>query len=122
MLETVETLGGLAVLAAVAVATLRDRLTSDPGPDPVAEARDQYAAGEIDHAEFERRLAFHLDDRNARIRAVVEDVNDVGPQTSKAIAREYDSLDGLRATDRERLESVPGVGTETAAAVLERVE
>jgi endonuclease III-like uncharacterized protein len=51
----------------------------------------------------------------------VEDVNGVGPQTSKAIAREYESLDGLRASDRERLEGVYGVGEETAEAVLSRV-
>ncbi|WP_277613487.1 helix-hairpin-helix domain-containing protein [Natrinema hispanicum] len=40
----------------------------------------------------------------------MEGVNNVGPATSKAIAREYETLEGLRASDRERLEGVYGVG------------
>ncbi|SFB84047.1 hypothetical protein SAMN05444422_102326 [Halobiforma haloterrestris] len=52
-------------------------------------------------------LEFHLDDRNDRIRAVIEDVSGVGPAISKAIAREYDSLADLRGTGWDRLESVP---------------
>ncbi|WP_436346839.1 helix-hairpin-helix domain-containing protein [Natronorubrum sp. FCH18a] len=99
---------------------LYDRLESDP--DPLEELRDRYEAGDIDHAEYERQLEFLLDDRNDRIRHVVEDVNGVGEETSKAIAREFDSLDELRAADRERLVGVPGVGEQTAETVLKRVQ
>lgn len=109
----------LVVVALTLASMVRQRLESDP--DPIDEAKAAFAAGEIDAAEFDRRLEFHLDDRNDRIRAVVEDVNGVGPRTSKAIAREFDSLEDLRRADREDLEAVYGVGAETAEAVLERV-
>lgn len=109
----------LLAVAVVVASYAKEYRSSDP--DPVAQARQAYADGEIDHAEYERRLEFHLDDRNARIRTVVEDINGVGAVTSKAIAREYDSLADLRQSDRDRLESVPGVGEQTADAVLEQV-
>ncbi|MFC7216255.1 helix-hairpin-helix domain-containing protein [Saliphagus sp. GCM10025334] len=76
---------------------------------------------EIDTDELERRLEFDLDDRNDQIRAFVEDVNGVGPKTSKAIAREFASFEELRGADRERLESVHGVGEGTVEAVLKRI-
>ncbi|PCR88615.1 helix-hairpin-helix domain-containing protein [Natrinema ejinorense] len=120
MLETVETLTFLVIVAVIAAASVRDRLSSD-NQDPIADVHDQFAAGEIDELELERRLEFHVDDRNEKIRAVVEDVNGVGKATSKAIAREFDSLDALRAADQERLEDVHGVGERTAEAVLGRV-
>ncbi|WP_247005189.1 helix-hairpin-helix domain-containing protein [Halosolutus gelatinilyticus] len=37
------------------------------------------------------------------------------------MAYEYQSLEDLRGSDRERLESVPGVGEQRAADVLDRV-
>jgi len=107
------------IAAIILAASIRNRLASDE--DPVAEAKRLYQEGQIDEPELERRLAEAVDDEFDRIRLVVEDVHGVGPATSKAIAREYDSLDGLRASERERLESVYGVGKETAGAVLERV-
>ena len=119
MLEAAESLFYIAITAAAAVIYVRDRLDSDPGP--VERAREDYANGEIDHAEYERRLEFHLDDRNEQIRTIVEDVNGVGEATSKEIAREFDSLEELRDADREELEAVNGVGEKTAEAVLERV-
>ena len=107
------------VFAVVAAGYVRDRVSSDP--DPINELREQYERGEIDHAEYERRLEFHLDDRNEQIRRVVEDVNGVGEATSKAIAHEFSSLGELRSADQEELEAVNGVGEKTAEAVLERV-
>ncbi|RKD88552.1 helix-hairpin-helix domain-containing protein [Halopiger aswanensis] len=62
-----------------------------------------------------------LDDRNAWIWVVVEDVSGISEARSKAIAREYDDLEDLRESDRERLESVPDIGEQRADAVLERV-
>ena len=107
------------ILVAYGVAAVRDHLEGDP--DPIAEAKRLYAEGVIDEPELERRIEEAVDDDHEAIRLVVEDVNRVGPATSKAIAREYDSLDELRASDRERLEDVHGVGEKTAEAVLERV-
>ena len=100
---------------------LRSVTASNRDPDPVDEATRAYENGEIDLEEYEARLEFHLDNRNEKIRTVVEDVNGLGPQTSMEIAREFDSLDELRGADQEELESVHGVGEKTAEAVLERV-
>jgi len=119
MIETIDTFVTLAALAAVAYTSVRERLSTDE--TPIEEAKRLYAAGTIDEPELEARLAEAVDDRHERIRLVVEDVNGVGPATGKAIAREYDSLDGLRESRRERLEGVHGVGEQTAGAVLERV-
>ena len=109
----------LVIIAIILAATIRNRLSSDE--DAVAEAKRLYAEGVIDESELERRIEEAVDDEFDQIRLVVEDVNGVGPATSKAIAREYDSLDELRMSDRERLEDVHGVGEKTAEAVLERV-
>ncbi|SDL09269.1 helix-hairpin-helix domain-containing protein [Natronorubrum texcoconense] len=109
----------LVMTGVVAYTIARDRLSTEQ--TPVEAAKEAFAAGEIDESEFERRLEFHLDDRNDELRVVVEQVNGVGPATSEAIAREYESLDELRASDRERLEGVSGVGEQTAGAVLELV-
>lgn len=59
---------------------------------------------------LKRRLGEAVDDRHEQIRLVVEDINGVGPATSKVTAREYDSLDELRGSSRERLENVPEIG------------
>ena len=109
----------LAVVAVTIASMIKERLGSDP--DPLEQTKRAYENGEIDHAEYERRIEFHLDDRNEQIRTVVEDVNGVGEATSKEIAREFESLDELRKADHERLEEVNGVGEKTADAVLERV-
>ncbi|ADB63929.1 hypothetical protein Htur_5041 (plasmid) [Haloterrigena turkmenica DSM 5511] len=120
MLETAETLFYLALGAGTLAYYVRDRLESDP--DPIEEAKRLYADGKIDEPELERRIEEAVDDDHKAIRLVVEDVNGVSESRSKAIAREYESLDELRASDRARLEVVPGIGEELAAAVLERVQ
>ncbi|AEH39524.1 helix-hairpin-helix domain-containing protein [Halopiger xanaduensis] len=116
----------LIILGAVVLSilsTVKERLSSDPNPtnQRVAELQDKRVDGLIDEQEFERRLEFVLDERNARIRAVVETVPGIGDNRSKAIAREYDDLEDLRESDRERLESVPDIGEQRAENVLERV-
>ncbi|WP_250142533.1 hypothetical protein [Halosolutus amylolyticus] len=58
----------------------RNRLSSDLAL--IIEAREKYARGEIDKTEFERRVAFHVDDRNAQIRADVESVPGIGSERS----------------------------------------
>ncbi|WP_455448193.1 helix-hairpin-helix domain-containing protein [Natrinema thermotolerans] len=111
----------LVLIAAIILgATARTYLERDE-EDPADEAKRLYAEGQIDEPELERRIDEAVDDEFERIRLIVEDVNGVGPQTSKAIAREYATLEDLRGTDWDRLEAVYGVGEETAEAVLERV-
>lgn len=92
----------LLILPLVLASYARDRLTDDP----VDNAKEAFAAGEIDRQELKDRL----DERNEQIRNAVEQVNGISPRTSLEIAREYESLDGLRASDQERLEGVAGVG------------
>lgn len=98
----------------------REQLQDDSDPDPVVDLREQYAAGEIDHVEFERQLAFYIDDHNERIWTIVEDINGVRPAAGKAITCKCDSLDELRASGRDQLEGVHGVGEQMAGAILER--
>jgi len=103
------------VLALAAGSVLYERLQTDP--DPVEQAKQAYAAGDITRAELERRLELQLDERNARIRAAVEQVNGVGPATSAAIAREFASLGAVADADRDELAAVPGVGEQRADAI-----
>ncbi|OLZ39084.1 hypothetical protein A6E15_19160 [Natrinema saccharevitans] len=110
----------LVVASIILAGTARTYLERDE-EDPADEARRLYQEGLIDELEFERRIGEAVDDEFEKIRLVVEDINGVGPKTSKAIAREYTTIEDLRGTDRERLEDVYGVGEETADAVLERV-
>jgi len=88
---------------------------------PVEQAKRDYREGRIDAAEFERRLQFHLDDRNEQIRAAVLPVANVGDDTADAIAREFESIDELRRADEEDLTAIHGLGESTAEAVLSRV-
>ncbi len=85
---------------------------------PVEQARQDYIEGRIDAAEFERRLEFHLDDRNDQIKAAVLPVANVGEDTAEAITREFESVDELRRADQEDLTVIHGVGESTAEAVI----
>lgn len=88
---------------------------------PVEQAKQDYNEGRIDAVEFERRLEFHLDDRNDQIKAAVLPVVNVGEDTAEAIAREFESVDELRRADQEDLTAIHGVGESTAETVLARV-
>lgn len=68
-----------------------------------------------------RLAALWCSKRDSQIRTVVEDVSGISESRSKAIAREYESLEDLRGSSRERLESVPDIGAQRAENVLERV-
>ncbi|MDS0478390.1 SHOCT domain-containing protein [Natrinema sp. 1APR25-10V2] len=74
---------GAALITYLAMSVSREQLQDDSDPDPVADLREQYAAGEIDHVEFERQLVFYIDDHNERIWTIVEDINGVGPATGR---------------------------------------
>jgi ERCC4-type nuclease len=52
----------------------------------------------------------------------VTPVQGIGPELSLAIAREFESLEELRAADHQELETVNGIGESRANAIRERVE
>jgi ERCC4-type nuclease len=85
----------------------------------LAAARSAYESGEITLAEYERRAEFLVDDRNERIRAVVEEINGIGDARGKAIAREFASVDAVATASREELMAVHGIGEQRADAVRE---
>jgi len=105
--------------AAMAYRAYQDRLT--PAEGTSEHARHLYATGDIDLAELERRLAVLEDPEADRIRAACERVSGIGEDTSFAIAAEFDTVDALRQADRERLERIPNVGPERAAALQEHL-
>jgi NAD-dependent DNA ligase len=70
---------------------------------------------------MERRLDVILDAEADTIRREVERVSSIGEQTSWDIAAEFDSRRELREANRERLEDIPNVGPERAAALRDRL-
>jgi DNA integrity scanning protein DisA with diadenylate cyclase activity len=105
----------------LSVAMLYDRVSpDDPDENTVEAAREAYVTGDIDEAEFERRVETYLDPETEQIREAVTPVQGIGPELSLAIARSFDSLDELRHADREELEDVNGIGESRAKAIRER--
>jgi DNA integrity scanning protein DisA with diadenylate cyclase activity len=105
------------MIIVVAVDHLEDRFED---LSPVEQAHRNYELGLIEEQELEHQLAFPPDDRNEEIREVVPQLNRVGEEISKDIAREFESLDELRRADREDLTAIHGVAESTADAVLTR--
>ncbi len=110
----------IAVLGIELAQDLADRFGVE-SCDDLASARDLYVTGEIPLSEFERRVEMILDDDAQQIRAVVEEVHGVGPETSAAIASRFPDVDALEVAPREDLEDVPGVGEATADALVEHL-
>ena len=105
------------MIIVVAVDHLEDRFED---LSPVEQAHRNYELGLIEEQELEHQLACPPDDRNEEIREVVPQLNRVGEEISKDIAREFESLDELRRADREDLTAIHGVAESTADAVLTR--
>jgi ERCC4-type nuclease len=101
---------------------VKDRIQEWRAPGPVERLHNQYAAGEIDEQELERRLEIQMDDRNEEIREHVEQVGGVGPVTAREIALSFESVDALRRADRDDLEAVPNVGPKRAEQIAGRFE
>ena len=80
--------------------------------------KSQLYRGEITATEFES----YFEDSDTAIQALVEDVDGIGPSTSKNIAREYISVAEFLRTDRGRLESISGVGPSTAESVIRQTQ
>lgn len=108
------------LLLVYAYLRIQERRASEPDDD-LAEARRQYVEGEIDLREFEQRAELHLDPRADELREVVEQVNGVGPATSAAVARKFESVEQLREASPSELEHVNGVGPDRAEAINQRV-
>lgn len=87
-------------------------------PDPVEQARRDYASDRIGETEFHRQLELHLNDSTEKIRQSAERVNNVGTETSEEIALHFDTFEGYLNADREGLLAISGVGPQTADAIL----
>jgi len=115
--------GNLALAAGILLATL-GVMTAGEGDDRRSEvetAQRAYVEGDIDLAEYEARLELILDDEAERIRAVVEDVRGIGPETSADLALEFDTVQSLKTADRDDLKSVHNVGPKTAEKIAAEV-
>jgi ERCC4-type nuclease len=84
--------------------------------------QSEYAAGEIDLDEFERRVELAMDSRACVIRDDIEQVDDIGPERSALIADRFDSLEDLRRADEKELIEIHGVGSSTAAKIQSHFE
>lgn len=122
-------LGASTLAGAVVVAWFVGFITAQEAPPTsrrererkIAEARDRYAAGRITHADFENRVEFLLDDRNALIRRRVEDAPNVGPERSAAIAARFESVQDVETAAVDELTNISGIGEETAAGIVDHV-
>lgn len=113
------TLGGVLILLFAVVVSLYRGIDDWRTPDEgtIEHAHALYTSGEIDHAELERRLDVIQDPEADRIRQAAERVSGIGEQTAWDLAAEFRSLEAVRDADQERLEQVPNIGEERAAAI-----
>lgn len=115
----------IALLAIWAASEIYGRVSDDDrgGRDDLADAHRAYVEGEIDEAELEARVELALDPRADELRETVEQVNGIGPSTSAAIARRFESVEQVReASPDELAEQVNGVGPDRAEAICERLQ
>ncbi|ELZ39347.1 hypothetical protein C471_08515 [Halorubrum saccharovorum DSM 1137] len=109
------------VVGALAFVYLYDRFVAEDEPEEgtVEHAEHLWKTNQIPMAEYERRVEQAVDDRHQQILTVTQSVNDIGPKTARALAREFESLDELHRADRERIEAIHGIGPSTADAIEE---
>ena len=98
---------------------LADWLEETTEPSPVDEVHQAYLDGEIGEDELENRLEVLVDNRAATIREMADNIDGIGDELSREIAREFDSVADLHAADREALESIEGIGEQRAERLLE---
>ncbi|WP_254810662.1 helix-hairpin-helix domain-containing protein [Natronosalvus amylolyticus] len=84
-------------------------------------AKEAYATGELTHAEFVRRLEVIDNPAKTKIRSSIEPIPGIGPETSRAIAEEYESLESLRNASVDDLEAINDIGPSKAHAIVERL-
>ena len=111
---------GHALASPGALDKLADALNdADDEPTPIEDVQRQYLDGEIDERELESRLEVLVDDRAATIRDMADDVEGIGDELSRDLAREFDSVADLRAASTEELQQVDGIGETRAERLCE---
>jgi len=100
---------------------LVDRLDTDDEPTPIDGVHQQYINGDIDERELERRLEVLVDDRAATIRDMADDVDGIGEELSRDLAREFDSVAELQGADAGNLQRVEGIGETRAERLREEL-
>ncbi|WP_435359513.1 helix-hairpin-helix domain-containing protein [Haloarchaeobius sp. DFWS5] len=88
--------------------------------DDAEAIRRAYVDGDLTDAEFERELSFALDDDAQEVRATVEEIGGIGPDTSAAIAEEFPTMYQLQKAKYDDLITIHGIGESTAGAVLQQ--
>lgn len=109
-----------AVVAVVVVgAFLYERFLGKDKPEEgtVEHAEHLWETDQITLAEYERRVELAVDDRAHQIQTVTRSIKGIGPDTARALAAEFESLDELHRADRERIEDIHGIGPSTADAI-----
>jgi ERCC4-type nuclease len=109
------------VVGFVVVVYLYQRFVAenDPEPGTVEHAEHLWETDQISLAEYERRVELAVDDRAHQIQTVTRSIKGVGPDTARALAAEFESLDELHRADRERIEDIHDIGPSTADAIEE---
>lgn len=124
-------LGAAGWIGAVAFDRYQDRLPTDlraslglldlEDPRTVEEIKAAYTRGHISDVEMDRRLAVALDSDRQRLRATVETVSGIGPDTSWSIAEAVATERELQEASLKELEEIPNVGEQRARQLQERV-
>ncbi|WP_277542933.1 helix-hairpin-helix domain-containing protein [Haloarcula laminariae] len=112
---------GQALHSTGALDRLSAALETDEGSTPIDDVHQRYLDGEIDENELERRLEVLVDDRAATIRDMADDVDGIGEELSRDLAREFDSVADLRGADAEDLQRVEGIGEMRAERLREKL-
>lgn len=91
-------------------------------PDELELLQEKRVAEELSQDEFERRLEVLVDDEAERIQEAVKPIPGIGPDRSRYISEQYDTLEELRSASLEELERLPDVGEQRAQAIKERLQ
>ena len=110
--------------AVVAIVFVYERFLAadDPEKGTVEYAEHLWETDQITLAEFERRVELAVDDRAHQIQTVTRSIKGIGPDTARALAAEFESLDELHRADRERIEDIHGIGPSTVDAIETHLE
>ena len=110
--------------AVVAIVFVYERFfaAGEPEEGTVEHAEHLWETDQITLDEFERRVELAVDDRAHQIQTVTRSIKGIGPDTARALAAEFESLDELHRADREHIEDIHGIGPSTADAIEAHLE
>lgn len=111
------------VIAGVVFVYLYERFVAEDDPEEgtVEHAEHLWETDQITMDEYERRVELAVDDRAQQIQTVTRSIKGIGPDTSRALAAEFESLDELHRADRDQIEAIHGIGPSTADAIEEHL-